>query len=147
VSLLKREETLPMPIVRADVPNWLTREQMMMLRAELRGCIERTWAKAHIWIAVREMYSEPSETTVIMTVDLRDGRGQEKERTHALFDQALQVCNRIIGTTSDSLILLVRKFEQDECVSGGDELPPLSQLTPKLYEAGDGKTGRHLGRS
>src|SRR5262249_44927623 len=109
-------------------------EQMKVLRAGLRGCIERTWAREHIWIAVRHMYAEPSEKSVILTVDLRDGRGQEKERTRALFDQALAVCNQLIGTTDNTLILLVRYFDQEECISGGHELPPLSQLTPKLNE-------------
>ena len=78
------------------------------------------------------MYAEPTETTVILTIDLRDGRGQEAERTRALFDEALEVCSRILGTTDENLILLVGKFRQEECVSGGRELPPLSQLTPKL---------------
>ncbi|HEX2652774.1 MAG TPA: hypothetical protein VHN11_03895 [Xanthobacteraceae bacterium] len=121
-----------MPIVRADVPDWATREQMAELRAGLYGCIERTWAREHIWVAVRGMYAEPKDATVILTVDLRNGRGQEAERTEALFEEALDVCNRILGTTGERMIVLVRKFGQDECISGGDELPPLSQLTPAL---------------
>jgi hypothetical protein len=81
------------------------------------------------------MYAEPKETTVILTVDLRDGRGQEGERTRALFDEALKACNRILGTTGENLIVLVRKFDQDECISGGAKLPPLSHLTPELHIA------------
>jgi hypothetical protein len=121
-----------MPIMRADVPAWATQAQMAELRSELHGCIKRTWAREHIWIAVQGMYAEPNETTVMLTIDLRDGRGQEKARTRALFDEALEVCNRILGTTDEKLILLVRKFSQEECVSGGRELPPLSELTPEL---------------
>lgn len=125
-----------MPIMRADVPAWTDNAQMAVLRTELHECIKRTWAREHIWIAVRRMYAEPGERTVMLTVDLRDGRGQENERTRALFDEALEVCNRILGTTAENLILLVRKFGQDECVSGGQELPPLSQLTPELNRSG-----------
>lgn len=124
-----------MPIMRADVPAWATQAQMAELRAGLRGCIERTWAREHIWIAVRGMYADPGENTVVLTLDLRDGRGQEQERTRALFDEALAVCHRLFGTTDKNLILLVRKFGQDECVSGGRELPPLAQLTPELRRA------------
>jgi hypothetical protein len=123
-----------MPIVRADVPAWATEEQMAAIKAELRGCIERTWAREHIWIAVRSMYAERSDTTVILTVDLRDGRGQEQARTQALFDEALGMCNRLFGTTDDKLIVLVRKFKREECVSGGRELPPLEELTPPLHQ-------------
>lgn len=121
-----------MPILRADVPDWASRAQMAELRRGLQICVERTWAREHIWVAVRGVYADEAEATVIMTIDLRDGRGQEKERTRALFDEALEVCNRILGTKDEDLIVLVRKFEQDECVSGGDELPALSQLTPEL---------------
>ena len=129
-----------MPIIRADVPDWATRAQMAELRSELHQCIERTWAREHIWIAVRGMYAEASDAAVILTVDLRDGRGQESERTQALFEESLEVCNRILGTTAEHLILLVRKFGQDECISGGDGLPPLSQLTPELRRAGQRKS-------
>ncbi len=121
-----------MPIVRADVPAWATEEQLAATKGELRRCIERTWARDHIWIAVRPMYTERGDPTVILTVDLRDGRGQEKNRTQALFDEALGACNRIFGTTDDKLIVLVRKFKREECVSGGSELPPLEELTPPL---------------
>lgn len=124
-----------MPIMRADVPDWATKSQMATLRAGLHGCIERTWAREHIWVAVRGMYAESGDTTVMLTIDLRDGRGQEQARTRALFDQALDVCSRTLGTTGEKLILLVRKFGQEECLSGGGELPPLSALTPTLSKA------------
>jgi hypothetical protein len=123
-----------MPIVRVDIPDWATKTEMANLKKELHGCIERTWAREHIWIAVRHMCTEEGGSTVILTVDLRDGRGQEKERTQALFDETLRVCNRLFGTTEDKLIVLVRKFRQDECVSGGGELPPLVELTPVLQQ-------------
>ena len=128
-----------MPIIRADVPDWATRAQMAELRFGLHGCIERTWAREHIWVAVRGMYAEPGDATVILTVDLRDGRGQESERTRALFEESLDVCHRILGTTDERLILLVRKFGQDECISGGDGLPPLAELTPELRRSGQRK--------
>lgn len=133
-----------MPIVQADIPSWASPTQMATLRKGLRGCIERTWAREHIWIAVRGMSVEPNETTVILTVDLRDGRGEEKQRTQALFDEALLLCNRVLGTTGEHLILLVRKFAHEECVSGGSELPPLAQLTPELTAA-ESKQGNLVG--
>lgn len=123
-----------MPIVRADVPDWTTREQMTAIRAGLLDCMARTWANDHLWISVRPMYAEPKDPTVILTVDLRDGRGQEAERTQALFNVALILFGSTLGTTGDKLIVLVRKFEQNECVSGGAALPPLSELTPDLKD-------------
>lgn len=121
-----------MPIVRVDVPAWASDAQMSDLKKGIHACIERTWARQHIWVAVRGMYAEKNDATVMLTVDLRDGRGQEKARTEALFAEALLVCSKILGTTKEKLIVLVRKFRQDECVSGGDELPPLEVLTPPL---------------
>lgn len=121
-----------MPVVRVDIPDWASRNQMRMLRQEITKCIAKTWAKEHIWVALHPVYAEPKDPTVILTVDLRDGRGQEAERTQALFDVALSALNRILGTTSDTLIVLVRKFKQDEAVSGGARLPPLAELTPDL---------------
>lgn len=123
-----------MPVVRIDLPDWSSREQMQQLRSEVTDCIARTWAREHIWVAVRPMYADPQDATVIMTVDLRDGRGQEAERTRALFDVSLRAFNRVLGTTDDRLIVLVRKFKSEEAVSGGKQLPPLSELTPDLSE-------------
>ena len=44
-----------MPIVRADVPEWLSHEQRMEIRRELHGCVARTWFREHIWVAVRPL--------------------------------------------------------------------------------------------
>ncbi len=121
-----------MPILRADVPSWATPKQLSVLRSGLRGCVERTWAREHIWVSVRGMHAEPGDPTVILTIDLRAGRGEEQARTQALFDQALALCDEVLGTTGDKLILLVRTFGQENCISGGAELPPLSELTPQL---------------
>ena len=121
-----------MPIVRADVPEWLTHEQRMEIRRELHGCIERTWFKEHIWVAVRTYTSEPEERMVIMTVEVRGGRGHDRERAEACFDEALDIFSRVVGTTEEELIVLCRKFGQDDCISGGDELPPLDTATPDI---------------
>jgi hypothetical protein len=119
-----------MPIVRADVPEWLSHEQRSEIRAQLHGCIERTWYKEHIWVAVRAYTSEPNERTVIVTVEVRDGRGHEKERAQAMFAETHEVMARIVGTREDELIVLCRKFAQEDCISAGGELPPLSDATP-----------------
>ncbi len=121
-----------MPIVRVDVPEWLSREQRVDIRAAMHGCIARTWFKEHIWIAVRPYTSELEERTVIMTVEVRDGRGHEKERAEALFLEAHDVFERIIGTKPEELIVLCRKFGQDDCISGGAQLPPLADATPDV---------------
>ncbi len=123
-----------MPIVRADVPEWLSHEQRMEIRKELHGCIARTWFREHIWVAVRPYTSEPEERMVIVTAEFREGRGHEKERTEALFEEVHDVLNRIVGTGADELIVLARKFGQDDCVSGGGPLPPLSDATPDVSE-------------
>jgi len=119
-----------MPIVRADVPEWLSHEQCVEIRKELQGCIARTWFKEHIWVAARSYVSEPEERTVIMTAEFRVGRGHEKERAEALFLEAHEVFERIVGTREDELIVLCRKFHQEDCISGGGELPPLDEATP-----------------
>lgn len=123
-----------MPIVRADVPEWLNHDQRTEIRAALHGCIARTWYREHIWVAVRPYTSEADERTVIMTVEVRDGRGHEKERTEALFDEAHDVFERVVGTKAEELIVLVRKFGQDDCISGGGPLPPLADATPDVAE-------------
>lgn len=119
-----------MPIVRVDVPESLDHAQRMEIRRELHGCIARTWFREHIWVAVRSYTSEPEERTVIMTVEVRGGRGHDKERAEALFEEAHDLFQRMIGTTREELIVLCRKFAQEDCISGGDELPPLSEATP-----------------
>jgi regulator of replication initiation timing len=121
-----------MPIVRVDVPQSLSQEQQLEIRREMHGCIERTWFREHIWVAVRPYASEPDERMVIATVEVRSGRGHDKERAEALFEEAFDVCNRIVGTSRDELIVLCRKFEQEDCISGGDELPPLDTATPDV---------------
>lgn len=119
-----------MPIVRADVPEWLSQEQCLEIRKELHECIARTWFKEHIWVAVRSYTSEPEERTVIVTAEFRVGRGHEKERAEALFIETQEVMQRIVGTQPDELIVLCRKFEQEDCISAGAELPPLDTATP-----------------
>ena len=121
-----------MPIVRVDVPEWLSHEQRLEIRRDLHGCIERSWFKEHIWVAVRTYTSEPGERMVIMTVEVRGGRGHEKERTEAVYAEALEVFGRVIGTRADELISLCRFFGQDDCISGGVQLPPLSESTPSV---------------
>ena len=119
-----------MPIVRADVPEWLSHEQCLEIRKELHECIARTWFKEHIWVAVRSYASEPEERTVIVTAEFRVGRGHEKERAEALFIETQEVMQRIVGTQPEELIVLCRKFEQEDCISAGGELPPLDTATP-----------------
>ena len=123
-----------MPIVRVDVPEWLSHAQRTDIRAALHGCVARTWFREHIWIAVRPITTEPDERMVIMTVEVREGRGHEKERTQALFDEAHEVFERIVGTPPEEFILLVRMFGQDNCISGGAALPPLADATPDISE-------------
>ena len=123
-----------MPIVRADVPGWLSHEQRMEIRKELHGCIARTWFREHIWVAVRPYTSEPEERMVIVTAEFREGRGHEKERTEALFEEVLDMVHRIVGTEPEELIVLARKFGQDDCISGGEPLPPLADSTPDISE-------------
>ena len=120
-----------MPIVRVDVPEWVSREQKLEIRREMHGCIERTWFKEHIWVAVRDYASEPEERMVIMTVEVREGRGHDKERAEALFLEAQEALQRIVGTQPE-LIVLCRKFGQEDCISAGDELPPLDTATPPV---------------
>ena len=121
-----------MPIVRVDVPEWVSHEQKLEVRKEMHGCIERTWFKEHIWVAVRDYTSEPDERMVIMTVEVRDGRGHDKERAEALFLEAQEVFQRIVGTQPSEFIVLCRKFGQEDCISAGDELPPLETATPPV---------------
>jgi hypothetical protein len=121
-----------MPIVRVDVPEWVSHEQRLEIREEMHGCIARTWFKEHIWVAVRDYTSRPEERMVIMTAEFRSGRGHEQERAEALFEEAHEVLARIVGTKRDELIVLCRKFEQEDCISAGGQLPPLSEATPPV---------------
>lgn len=123
-----------MPIIRVDVPEGHGREKLAQIYDAVEHWIARTWAKEHIWIAVSEKFTPPGNTQVIMTVDLRPGRGQEKERLRALFDGLQQRIQGLIGTAPENMIVLVRDFGQDACLSGGDPLPPLAVLTPDLKD-------------
>ena len=123
-----------MPIVRADVPEWLDHEQRIEIRAALHDCIVRTWFREYIWVSVCPDTSEADERTVIMTVEVREGRGHEKERTQALFDEAQDVFGRVVGTKPEEFILLVRQFGQDDGILGGGPLPPLAGATPDVSE-------------
>ena len=124
-----------MPLVRIDVPEGLSREVKGRIREGIHDCIAKTWFKEHIWIAIRDMYTEPGDRTVMMSVGVRPGRGQEAERTQALFDLAQRLMEDEIGTTSDELIIVVHEFEQHMCISGGGQLPPLGTGTPDLDTA------------
>ena len=123
-----------MPIVRIDVPDWLNQEKRKEIRVAIGKCIAETWFREHIWVAVRPFTSDDYEKTIIMTVEVRSGRGHEKERTVALFDQSLDVFNKVVGTAAEELILLVRQFGQEDCISGGNQLPPLDNATPNINE-------------
>ena len=91
-------------------------------------------SKEHIWVAVRPYTSKPEERTVILTAEFRVGRGHEKERVEALFLEAHDVLERIVSTREDEMIVLCRKFEQEDCISAGGELPPLADATPDVSE-------------
>lgn len=119
-----------MPIIRVDVPEWLDHAQRLQIRKEIHGCVERTWFKEHIWVAVRPYTSEPDERMVILTCEVRSGRGHDQERAEALFVESQEVLHRIVGTKDDELIVLCRKFEQEDCISAGGQLPPLAEATP-----------------
>lgn len=122
-----------MPVVRVDVPEGHSKQRLMLLKQGLEGCIARTWAKEHIYVAVHEMIAEPGDRTAIMTVDLRPGRGQELERARALYVEALSTLQKVVDTDPERFVLLIREFpEWAFVVQGGKSLPPLAQLTPKL---------------
>ena len=121
-----------MPFVRVDVPEGLSRDAKSRIRAGLHDAIAKSWFKEHIWIAIRDMYAEPGEKTVLMSCGVRPGRGQEAERTQALYEYAQKVMEQEIGTTPDEMILVMHEFEQHMCISGGGQLPPLGDGTPAL---------------
>ena len=121
-----------MPFVRVDVPEGLSRETKVRIREGLHDAVAKSWFKEHIWIAIRDMYAEPGEKTVLMSCGVRPGRGQEAERTQALYEYAQKVMEKEIGTTPDEMILTMYEFEQHMCISGGGQLPPLDDGTPAL---------------
>ncbi len=124
-----------MPLVRIDIPEGHTREEKQTLYAAAHEGIATTWAKEHIWIALGEKFSPPGDAQVIMTVDLRPGRGGDEERLRALFDKLQPAFQEVIGTGPEDMIVLVREFPQEACLSGGGPLPPLDTLTPDLDAA------------
>jgi phenylpyruvate tautomerase PptA (4-oxalocrotonate tautomerase family) len=123
-----------MPIIRVDIPDGHPRELRLQLKRRLDECIARTWAKDHIFIAVHEVPAD--DRTVIMTVDLRPGRGKEAERANALYHEVLDSLRDTVGVDPDRFVLLIREFpEWAFVVDGGKSLPPLGQITPALQAA------------
>lgn len=121
-----------MPIIRCDIPSGHDRATKDALYRILHDSIAETWAREHIWIALCEKHAPPENRQVILTVDLRPGRGGEAARRDALFDRIQRGFEALIGTRADDLILLVRDFPDEACLSGGALLPPLDSLTPSL---------------
>lgn len=122
-----------MPVVRVDVPEGHPREKLLRIKRSIENSIARTWAKDHIYVAVREMLAEPGDRSAIVTVDLRPGRGREEERASALYEQVLAALKENVGTDADRFVLLVREFpERAFVVDGGKRLPPLERITPNL---------------
>ena len=124
-----------MPIIRIDIPEGHDKAVKNALYEAVHHSISTTWAKEHIWIALREKFSPPGNAQVIVTVDLRPGRGGEAERLHAFFDDVQRAFEDIIGTTREDMIVLIRDFPQEACLSEGRTLPPLEALTPELDTA------------
>ena len=124
-----------MPIVRVDVPVECPRAALVELRRRVEQAIARTWAKDHIYVAVRTMVTAPGDRTAIVTVDLRPGRGEEERRARLLYRELLEALRTSIGTDPERFVLLVREFpERCFVVDGGKRLPPLKELTPELKE-------------
>ena len=124
-----------MPIVRVDVPEGHPREALLRIKRSIEDSIARTWAKDHIYVAVREMLAEPGDRSAIVTVDLRPGRGNEEARSSALYRQVLDTLLMNIRTDPDRFVLLVRESpESGFVVDGGRRLPPLERITPELAQ-------------
>lgn len=122
-----------MPIVRVDVPQGHSQDELLKLKRRVEESIARTWAKEHIYVAVREMLSEPGDRSAIVTVDLRPGRGREEQRAAALYREIFSALEKGLDTDANRFVLLVREFpERAFVVSGGKRLPPLEQITPEL---------------
>ena len=122
-----------MPIVRVDVPEGHPREVRLALKRSLEGCIARTWATEHIYVAVHEVPTEKGDRTVMMTVDLRPGRGKEAERARALYREVIDALRDTVGVDPERLVLLIREFpEWAFVVDGGQSLAPLAEITPAL---------------
>ncbi len=122
-----------MPVVRVDVPEGHPRAKLLDLKRKVEDAIARTWAKDHIYVAVKEMTAEPGDRSAIVTVDLRPGRGKEEERAAALYKEVLGALKSGFDTDPNRFVLLVREFpERCFVVDGGQRLPPLEQITPRL---------------
>ena len=122
-----------MPIVRIDVPEGHPRNELLQLKQRVEESIARTWAKEHIYVAVREMLAEPGDRSAIVTVDVRPGRGGEEQRAAALYREVLDALKKGMNIDANRFVLLVREFpERGFVVSGGKRLPPLEQITPEL---------------
>jgi len=122
-----------MPIVRVDVPEGHSRGELLNVKRHVEESIARTWAKDHIYVAVREVLAEPGDRSAIVTVDLRPGRGKEEERAAALYRDIFRTLKRSLNTDPARFVLLVREFpEKSFVVDGGKRLPPLEQITPEL---------------
>jgi hypothetical protein len=128
-----------MPIIRVDVPEGQSREKLLDLRHRVRDAVARTWAKEHIYVAMREIIVDPGECTIVVTVDLRGGRGYEEQRAAALYREILHALRQGMKVDENRFVLLIREFpERCFVVSGGQRLPPLEQITPELAEAAAG---------
>lgn len=121
-----------MPIIRVDIPEGQSQETKQVLYDAIYDGIATSWADEHIWITLAEKFSPPGDQQVLMTVDLRPGRGDEEARLRLLFDKLQPTFEKTIGTTSEDMIILIRDFPQEACLSGGAPLPPVESLTPKL---------------
>jgi phenylpyruvate tautomerase PptA (4-oxalocrotonate tautomerase family) len=124
-----------MPIIRVDIPEGQSQETKQTLYDAVHHAIATTWADEHIWITLSEKFSPAGDQQVLMTVDLRPGRGDEEKRLRALFDVLQPKFEKAIGTTPENMIVLIRDFPQEACLSGGAPLPPLDSLTPRLDSA------------
>ena len=127
-------EAHAMPVIRIDIPEGHSREEQQELHRTVHDAIATTRANQHVWIALREKFTPEGDVSVIITVDLRPGRGREQDRLRAFFEAIEPVFRRIVGATREDMIILVRDFPQHACLSGGDEFPPLESLTPELAQ-------------
>jgi hypothetical protein len=126
-----------MPIVRIDIPEGHPRERLLELRRRMQAAIERTWARDHIYIAIRETVCDAPDGSAIVTVDLRPGRGKEADRAQALYAEALAALRATTGVDEKRFVLLVRQFpEWSFVVDGGRSLPGLDEITPELAAGG-----------
>lgn len=124
-----------MPIVRLDLPEGHSRETKSKLKKRIRECIVETWAKEHIYIAIREMFTEPGEEQAIMTVDLRPGRGQEQARTNALYRGVVKALQDLPDPKPETFVMLVRQVPAEGFATEAGPLPDLGEVTPAIRTA------------